>query len=483
VLLGLDLGTTNIKALLADRSGCILAQGAAPIQLKHVNNGGIEQDIEEIWQVVVTAIRAAGQQADLSKVHAVGISSQGGAIQIRDKNGKSIGPVISWLDSRGGPYDRQLEQRLGGDWLSEHIGHGQSGLAAGQFVRLQEQHPDWLKSSHLIGFVGDAIVERLTGNAVHDASSLSIACLCNPHTGQMDQDFLHELGLADAHWPSVQPARQPAGTLKAEVADQLGLPAGIPVSPAIHDQYAAALGCNALQPADVMFGAGTAWVLLAVADQALRPVVPSAWVCPHLLPHRWGQLLSMGVGGSVIQWALELTGLSKANVATIDDLIDSVPPGCAGLRLLPFLCIAGGEGGQSGGCLEGLLLNHTRAHLIRAAVEGLSFELTRRLHSLQEADCPVHRLIMTGGAARSRCTPQIISGITGREVICPSVTEVSAFGALILARAMIEPDVALEQLAGEMEGETRTIKPGENCRTYKQLFENYKQAVVGRGAE
>jgi sugar (pentulose or hexulose) kinase len=483
VLLGLDLGTTNIKALLADRSGCVLAQGSAPIHLNYIDDGGIEQDIEEIWQAVIKAVRSAGQQKDLSSVSAVGISSQGGAIQIRDEGGQSIGPVISWLDPRGGAYDRQLENRLGGDWLSQHIGHGQSGLSAGQLARLKEQHPDWLQASHLIGFVGDAIVERFTGKAVHDASSLSIACLCNPDTGQMDEDFLRELGLADAKWPNVQPARQPAGHLKAEVAQQLGLPAGIAVSPAVHDQYAAALGCNALRPADVMFGAGTAWVLLAVADRALRPVVPSAWVCPHLVPQRWGQLLSLGVGGSVIQWALELTGLSQIAASEVDDLIASVQPGCEGMHLLPFLSVAGGEGGRSGGRLDGLLLNHGRAHLVRAAVEGLCFELTRRLNWLEEANCPVHRLIMTGGAAKSRCTPQMISDITGREVMCPSVAEVSAFGALVLARAMIETETELEQLAEEMEGDARTIEPGGNRATYRKFFEDYQQAVSGKEAE
>src|SRR3990167_7105765 len=123
MLLGLDLGTTNIKELVVREDGSIAGEGSSPVRLIHTSDGGVEQDIEEIWQSTLTAIRQAGQGYDLAAVRAISISSQGGAIQIRDEHNRPIGPVISWMDNRGQPFDDQLTRGFGEDWFAQHVGH------------------------------------------------------------------------------------------------------------------------------------------------------------------------------------------------------------------------------------------------------------------------------------------------------------------------------------------------------------------------
>ena len=480
MLLGLDLGTTNVKALLVEAGGAIAARGSAPVPLVHTSDGGVEQDIERIWQATLEAVRQAAGGARPGEVRAVGVSSQGAAMQIRAEDGRCLGPVISWMDPRGQPFDKELTQRMGRAYFASRLGHGRSGISLGQLLWLRRQRPELLAWPNRVGFVGDTIVQRLCGRAAHDGSSLSICCLYNPSLRQADPDVLELMGLRAEQLPDLLPARQPAGPLSAEAAALTGLPAGIPVGPAVHDQYAAALGCGAIDAGDVMFGAGTAWALLAVADRLMGPVVPSAWVCDHVLPGRWGQMLSLVVGGSAFRWALAMTALEGESPEAIDKVIDSIPPGSDGLRLWPFLSGTGGEGRPTSGSVHGLRLAHGRAHLLRATVEGLCMELARQIGWLEVAGCPARRLIMCGGGARSRCTPQIVADVAGRPVTLPAEPEISAFGAAILARAMQEQETSLEELHRSMAGETRRIEPGPAAASYAKMLGEYVAALAER---
>jgi len=480
MLLGLDLGTTNVKALLMRPDGSVLARGAAGVGLRHRPEGGIEQDIEEIWRATLEAIRLAGRDAELAGVRAVGVSSQGGAMQIRAEDGRCLGPVISWMDTRGRDFDDELTERVGEDWLAGRLGHGRCGMTIGQVLRLRRDRPELLAWPNRVGFVGDTIVQRLCGRAAHDGSSLSIASLYNPSLRRADPDVLGLLGLREEQLPDLLAARVPAGKLTPEAAEATGLPAGVPVGPAVHDQYAAALGCGAIEPGDVMFGAGTAWALVAVADHLMAPVVPSAWVCDHVVPQRWGQMLSLVVGGSAFTWAVEMTNVGGCSAEEIDTMLESVPPGSEGLRLWPFLAGGGGPDRPAAGRLAGLRLGHGRAHLLRATVEGLSFELARQLGWLADAGCPTDRLIMSGGAARSRCTPQIVADVTGRLVRLPEQSDISAFGAGMLARAMLEPGLSFEQLVASMSGETRQVLPGPASKEYARMLREYVGELPSR---
>jgi len=481
VYLGLDLGTTNIKALAVNPQGKIVARGAQEVPLIHTPDGGVEQDIEQIWQATLKAIKSAAEKTDLADIKAVGVSSQGAAIQIRTTEGKCVGPVISWMDARGRPFDEKFQKRIGEKWLTQRMGHGVSAMSIGQSIRLREQDPELLAPPNILGYVGDAIVQRLTGNDAHDKSSLSIAGLYNPSLGQPDPELLKKLDLTAEQLPKLIPAGQAAGSLKPQIAKETRLPADIPVGPAIHDQYAAAVGCGAIDTGDLMFGAGTAWALLAVTDHLSNPVGPAAWVCDHIVPGRWGQLLSLVVGGSALKWALDMTGSQNMSPEKIDETIDSIPPGADGLRLWPFMDAIGGQNRPKGGRIYDIKLAHTKEHLLRATLEGLCFELTRQIGWLEKAGCPIKRLIMCGGASQSRVTPQIVADVTHRPVTCPQETEISAFGAAIIARAMIEKNTTIEKLFESMAGNKREIKPGKNAGDYAPMVKEYIQAVDAAG--
>ncbi len=475
MFLGLDLGTTNVKALVVDAGGRVVAEGSAAVDRFCTPDGGVEQDIEQIWQAACAAVRQAAAAVDAPQIQAIGVSSQGGTLQLLDRLGKPIGRAISWLDSRGRPFDRRLVDELGEDFFAAHVGSRGSALTPGQVLRLRQEAPgEWARAASL-GFVGDVIVGRLCGRRAHDATSLSIAFLLNPSLARADPELLVRLELSEEQLPDLLPATMPACRLRQDAAEQVGLPAGIPVSPAVHDQYAGALGAGSVREGDVCFGTGTAWVLVANDGRLRGPVTPQAIVCPHPVAGLYGQMLSMVNGGSAIEWVVNLAG-GAISPQAIDEALEAVPPGSDGLLFWPLLVPGLGKGPAGhGGRIEGLTLAHSAKHLLRAAVEGLACELARHLRLLAAADFPVRRLVMCGKGAASRVTPSIVADVTGQPVACVSQPAVSALGAATIARALVEPGAELGELAERCAPGRREVVPGEHGATYARLLEKYLQ--------
>lgn len=470
--LGLDLGTTRVKAVVLDAAGQVLGQGAQSVGLHRADGGVVEQSLDEIWQAALASLRQAVADTNARDIRALGVSSQGGALQRLAHGRCPAGPVISWLDARGEPWDKANNEKLGAAWFAARVGHCGSGLAIGQLQRLSAEAP--------VGFVGDLVVERLCGRPAHDATSADLTLLFNPREGRYDPDVLTLAGITEAQLPAVLPATCPAGELLESVAAAVGLRPGIPVSVAIHDQYASALGVGAVRAGQVMFGAGTAWVLLAVADQWLDPVTEAAFAAQHIVPKLTGQILSLHNGGSAVAW---ISALSGNDGTSLDDRLERVSPGASGLRFAPFLAGTPPFGIRPGvGALfTGLRLEHGPEHLLRAVVEGLAFELRRHLDRLREAGCGPHELLMSGGASASRVTPQIIADVTGLPVACATESETSARGAAILARHLDEPGSDLAQLADEMSSAARHVLPGPFEAAYQAAFTEYLAWLQSNG--
>jgi xylulokinase len=485
MLLALDLGTTNVKALVTDRAGRPLAQGSRPVSLFHPDSGGVEQDIEAIWVSTLEAIQEALRSIPAAPIQAVGVSSQGGAMQLLDAQGRPLGRVISWLDQRGQPFDEALTAKLGRAWFVPRIAHAGSWLAIGQLQRLRQEQPHCLDQPNRVGFVGDIIVSRLCGRPAHDGTSAGLTLLYNPQARNYDPEMLQELGLAPQQLPILLSPRARAGGLLPEVARQTGLPADIPVSPAIHDQYASALGTGAVRAGQIMIGTGTAWVLLAVGERLLPPVHNDALVCHHVIEGLCGQILSMVNGGSALTWALELTGLAGQEAAAVDGLLQAAPPGSEGLRCWPFMTSFGASGLAPGttGRLTGLQLSHRAPHVLRAVVEGLAFELNRHLDFLRQASHPASRLVLGGGAAKSLVTPQILADVTGLGLDVCTGTEASLRGAAVLARGLLEPEATLADLAQAMMPPARSIEPGPDMPFYQVQYRHYLSALPRRETE
>ncbi len=474
LFLGLDLGTTNVKAAAVDTAGEVRARGAQAVKLYHGENGSVEQDLEEIWHATISALREVAAGVRPEQVASLGVSSQGGAMQVFEGR-QTKGRVISWLDKSGSPFAAKLDGEMGIEWFSERIGHRGAGLAAGQLLRLREGGAGFPSSEHRIGFVGDSIVSRLCGRGAHDGTSASLTLLYDPNERRYEPRLLARLGLEAGHLPEILGARTPAGHLLPEIAFETGLPGGIPVSAAIHDQYAAALGAGALVPGTTLLGTGTAWVLLAVSERLGPPVGNTGFVCHHLEDGLFGQLLSMVNGGSALDWMLALVGLGASSLDEIDNLLELAGPGADGLSFWPLLAPKAPAGLRTGGQgrFEGLKLSHRPAHFLRAVIEGLAYELKRHLQLLESAGVHVKELLMTGKAGSSRVTPQIVSDVTGLLVSCIGGESGSVFGAALLARGLIERRRTLPELARESARSVNVFSPRQAAPFYVAGFPEY----------
>lgn len=482
MFLGLDLGTSNVKAVVVDGNGRLSGESSVPIARVALPGGGIEQDIDEIWAAACQAIRMVTSGMDARRIEALGVSSQGAALQLLDAAGRPLGPVISWLDCRGESYDESLSRRWGDERLVEHLGRAPCTQTPGRLLRLRAEQPLLMAQAAGMGFVGDVIVGRLAGRRAHDETSLSIAMLLNPSLGRADPTMLAELQVTEDQLPFLLPATVPAGRLLTSAAAQTGLCDGIPVSPAVHDQYAATLGTGAVQSGDVSLGTGSAWVLLVNTARLERPVIHGAFVCPHPVGNLFGQMISMVNGGSALAWAMQLLGRADFSVQEVDAAVATVPVGSEGLCFWPLLAAGAASAGTiRGGSLTGIGLGHTGRHLVRAVLEGLASELARYLRLCEAGGLTVDRLMLSGNAAGSSVTPQIIADLTGRPVRCSTRPAASAFGAAVLARAMIEPQAELGQLAAAWATESLAVQPGPNRNAYETLLTRYLEPFAGKG--
>jgi len=473
MFLGLDLGTTNVKAVVVDRDGRVIAEGSAGVERFYTPDDGVEQDVEQIWDATRIATRQATAACRPDEIAAIGVSSQGAAMQLLDAEGRPVGRVISWLDGRGRPFDERITAERGEDFFVEHVGRHASTMTVGQILRLRHSSESFAAVAH-IGYVGDYVVGKLCGRRAHDATNLSIAGLLNPARRCADPAVLDLLGIRDDQLPDLLPVTVPAGALSGDAAGPMGLAPGIPVSPAVHDQYAASIGAGAVDVGDVCLGTGTAWVLVAATPALARPVTRGTFVCPHPVEGLFGQMLSMTNGGSSLDWALGLTGREHSS-GSVDDALEAVPAGSEGLRFWPLLSPSASAGrfGASGGRIAGIKLAHSADHLLRAVVEGLACELARHLGFLTGAGLPVRRLVMCGGAATGRVTPQIVADVTGRPVTCVSQPAVSAFGAATIARRLAEPGAELAVLARKLAPARKTVEPGNDAAAYRHVLRRY----------
>jgi xylulokinase len=228
-----------------------------------------------------------------------------------------------------------------------------------------------------------------------------------------------------------------------------------------------------------MFGAGTAWVLLAASARLEPPAIPSAFVCNHVIEGLYGQMLSMANGGSAFRWATRLMGIESRSLPELDALAERIPPGCGGVRFWPLLVAATPAGLPPGtaGRLTGLQLAHTGGHVLRAVVEGLAMELARYLGLLRRGGVPAKRLLMCGGATASRVTPQIIADVTGLPVVCSRESEMSALGAAMLARGLVEPTRGLAEISRAMAPPVRTFRPGPHAALYRRQLKEYVSSL------
>lgn len=396
LLLGIDLGSSSVKASVIDGdSGECLASAFHPrdeMKIAAVNPGWAEQDPEDWWINLRSAIHDCSSRLGSKKsgIAAVGISYQMHGLVALGSDMKPLRPSIIWCDSRAVKYGQDAFEKLGSDFCLSHLLNSPGNFTAAKLAWVKENEPELFERIWKIMLPGDYIALRMTGEAVTSYSGLSEGIFWDFSRGELSGELMDFFGFSTDIIAEPKESFSVQGRLLDSVAQELDLPAGIPVSYRAGDQPNNALSLNVLQPGEVAATAGTSGVIYGVTDKTRFDPLSRVNTFLHVnhspVNPRLGVLLCINGTGILNSWLKRNAG-GGLGYDEMNVLASEVEPGSDGLSVLPF-----GNGAErilmnrDVGChISGLNFNrHSGAHLFRAAQEGIAFSFRYGLDIMQE---------------------------------------------------------------------------------------------------
>jgi xylulokinase len=491
-LLGIDLGTTGVKAAtFAAEDGHVISSAFVEYPLMHPQPGWAEQNPQEWWQATVAAIRAClAQGVQAQDVQAVGLSGQMHGVVLLDEENLVLRPSIIWADQRSAPQSAWMTERVGADRLVSLVSNpALPGFSAPKILWIRQHEPALFARAKRILLPKDYIRYCLTGVAAMEISDAAGTNLLDVQHGVWSTEVLDAIELDPALLPPVVPADAVAGTITPEVAQLSGLLPGTPVAGGGADNACAAVGNGVVQTGLALVSIGTSGVVLAYADAHrvdTSAPVPRVHTFNHAVPNAWYLMGVTQSAGLSLRWlrdniglperALERwTGLDAYELLASEAV--SVTSGSEGLYFLPYL-----QGERTphldpyarGGWI-GLTASHDRRHLIRAVLEGVAFSLKDCFNIIREQGLPIEQLRATGGGAKSTLWRQIIADVLNVELVTTNAQEGPAFGAALLAGVAVGLYPSIQQACeATVQVLARTSPQPGNERVYARAYETYQ---------
>jgi xylulokinase len=441
--LGIDVGTGGTRALIIDERGRVVASATEEHQaFASPQIGWAEQDPGDWWRACCVAVPKALAQGHVraDQIACVGLSGQMHGAVLLDEQRRVIRPALIWCDVRTERQALDLTAQVGAGRLIELTSNpALANFTVTKCMWVRENEPEnWSKVRSLL-LPKDYVRLELTGERATDMADASGTLLLDVAHRRWSKEML-ELGqMNESLLPSLYESPEICGRISAAGAAATGLQSGTPAVAGAGDQAAGSLGMGVVSPGSVSATIGTSGVVLAATDgPALDPGGRLHTFC-HAVPGRW---LVMGVtqaAGLSLRWFRDQFGATASGQLESYEKLTAeaakAPPGCDGLLWAPYLM---GErtpylDATARAMLVGLTASHTRSHVIRAILEGVTFSLRDTLTIFQEIEVPVKAIRLGGGGARSALWRQIQADIYGQRVETVEAEEGAAYGAAILA--------------------------------------------------
>jgi xylulokinase len=483
-MVGLDIGTTGARALAVDESGQVLASASDEYPLYSPRPGWTEQHPEDWWRAT-RKVLAAVATAVPGQVTSLGLTGQMHGAVFLDSEDRVIRPALLWNDQRTSAQCTYITDRLGRDSLMAIAGNpALTGFQAPKLLWLRDAEPEnYKRIAHLL-LPKDYIRLRLAGEFATDASDASGTLLLDLRRRDWSHEILDALEVPREWLPSVLEGTEEAGRLRAEVASELGLPAGIPIAAGGGDNAAAAVGSGIVDVGLASSSIGTSGVLFAFTPRFTPDPSGRLHAFCHAVPgtyHLMGVTLS--AGGS-LRWWRELLGEEHSYEALIEQAA-AVPAGSEGLLFLPYL--TGERTPHSDplarGAFFGLTARHEAAHLTRAVLEGVVYSLHDCLEIMTGLGMDVAEVRAIGGGARSALWRQIQADVFGVPVRRMAVDEGPAYGAALLAGVAGGQFKSVKEACSVIRLRPEVAAPepsrAELYRRYRQAFRMLYPATAG----
>ncbi|MEX0820478.1 MAG: xylulokinase [Pirellulaceae bacterium] len=442
--LGIDIGTSGTKTILMDASGKILGEANAGYPLYHPQPLWSEQDPEDWWQATVKTVRAAVKQAKVkpTDVKAIGLSGQMHGSVFLDKNNQVVRRALLWNDQRTAAECAEIEKRAGGrSKLIKMVANpALTGFTAPKILWLRNNEPKNFEKTTKVLLPKDDIRRRLTGEFATEVSDASGMLLLDVKKRNWSKPLLSKLELDADLFAKCYESEEVTGKLTPEAAKLLGLSTDCVVVGGAGDCAANAVGTGVVKSGILSTSIGTSGVMFVHSDKVeIDPQGRLHTFC-HAVRGKWHMMgVSLTAGGS-LQWFAEqlCAELGRGKVDPYDVLTReaaAVAAGSEGLFFLPYLA---GErtphaDPDARGCFIGLTLKHTRGHLARAIMEGVTYAMRDSLAIIEEMGVPVRQVRASGGGAKSALWRQLQADLFGKKVVTLKAEQGPAFGVALLA--------------------------------------------------
>jgi len=429
-LLGLDIGSSSVKVSVVDaESGAAVSQHFMPeteMSIYAAKPGWAEQDPETWYSNMKSALRLCLSDigGDPKSIAAIGISYQMHGLVAVDRQQKVLRPAIIWCDSRAVSYGQQAMETLGSDFYLEHLLNSPGNFTAAKLAWVKDNEPDIYDKIDKIMLPGDYIAMRLTGDVATTVSGLSEGIFWDFKRGERSAEVMKTYGFIDGIIPPVVPTFGIQGTVCRAAADDLGLAEGTPVSYRAGDQPNNALSLGVMQLGEVAATGGTSGVVYGVRGDVgcdrMSRVNTFAHVNHSMTMPRLGVLLCINGTGILNAWMRRNVAGQEMTYADINRLAMTAPTGADGLTIIPF-----GNGAERvlrnadiGASIHGINFNiHTKAHLLRAAQEGIAFSFAYGMEVMRQMGMDIrHIKAGQGNMFLSPLFTQTLADITGTAI-------------------------------------------------------------------
>ncbi len=503
-LIGLDAGTTSVKGILTDAAGTVLAGAREEYVLETPAGDRCEVAPEVYWDKTVRVIRRLLKESGRSprSIRAMAFSSQGETLLTLDREGNPLRKAIVWLDNRSHSEARELSDFFGPEEILARTGQPEvlPTWPATKILWMRRHEPSVFRKAHKFLMLADYLVYRLTGTFVTEHSLVSSTLYFDFRRKEWWGAMLDHLGIRPGQLPELLPPGTAAGNITPEAARETGLSPSTVVVTGAYDHPAGAIGAGNIQPGIVTETTGGAMAMCVTLSKPLTdPALRLPCQC-HAVPGLYFLLPYGQTAGMVLQWFRDQFFPEETEKALREGrdpyeimtaAAATVPAGAEGLTLLPHLMGAGSPefDAQATGIFYGLSLKTTKAHFVRAILEGVVSMIKANVEILHRENIPVREIRVLGGGSRSDLWNQIKADMLGLPVLSLKNREAAALGAAILAGTGSGMYRNLQEAVEQLVKTDKIYQPdpakkkiyGEVFHRYLRLYQQNKPLWQNRG--
>jgi xylulokinase len=476
VLLGVDVGTGGARAVAVTDEGELIADASASYELLTPRPGWTEQRPEDWWEGTRRVLAEVARATAGEEIAGLGLTGQMHGSVFLDGGDAVVRPALLWNDQRTGRQCEAITERVGAERLVQAAGNpALTGFQAPKILWLAEEEPEHYARVATVLLPKDYVRLLLTGERATDASDASGTLLLDVRARDWSDEILVALEIPREWLPRVHEGTEATGTLRDAVADDLGLPRGLPVAAGGGDNAAAAVGVGVVREGRLSSSVGTSGVVFAHRDAFTPDPSGRVHAFCHALPGAFHLMaVTLSAGGS-LGWWRERFGAGEDFEALVAEAA-AVEPGAEGLLFLPYLT---GErtphlDPAARGGFVGLTVRHGRAHLTRAVMEGVAFSMRDGLEIMRALGTPDDDVRAVGGGARSELWLRLQADVYGHPIRRTAIDEGPAYGAALLGGVAAGVYASAEEAGTRVRLREEVVEPDpERARRYDELYRVY----------